>query len=1000
MIGCDKCERWYHGPCVGVGKSAADSMDDYLCPLCATQLDVPYSFGPPVPQPKLTRRPKLKFASALLAEADEIGVETCEAELIRQMVRRSTEWQAKAKVLLAALQNDGSCSSEEEGAFKHSGGGGQELAALLPSNAEAFLHEGEACEVEPEALNAVRKHALRLSMWHTRARAVLDGEYDVDCPFGEQEPDSEGLSPHSSSSFMGSANATSANAYAGTILGTSGIVSDLDDRNRVESNGAPLIASPGDATMALQCRLQPLESLAVDDVLWMSRDHIRSILRKEGVVCKTSKADMQAQVLELIQGAQASMLSSSSHAPIRNADAGANNASAPCNDAGASYCNAAPLRCPAGEAEAAVGKARAHVFSVEQRPSDVQMLVRAASAQRVSETATAELARSDKVDLKRARGDRESGSDLPDNRKSGRDRDKAIAASSSSVAGAGPADVPPNSLAGVQILLQEAEQLGIGPGCVELSDLRCLLARAYDWQVAARRALTEDRHVGEAELDMLLDELSQLPIRLQERTMLKHKLASKRWLLSRRDTLIKHLQGRPELSELKMLADEATQLGLARLEEVKQAQRLVTSAHAWACEVATALGGSATLEEMKKLHEQGNELPVAMPEQAQLAQRIEDTAHWSDRAHTAVSGSITHQALLAVIERAPIWSMPPAQLTRVVAREHLVQWWLRRANAAFVKDGCSLSMLECLRGDGRYELVGPDGHWCATLACTFCTGEDPQVTSQFMIGCDKCERWYHGPCVGVGKSAADSMDDYLCPLCATQLDVPYSFGPPVPQPKLTRRPKLKFASALLAEADEIGVETCEAELIRQMVRRSTEWQAKAKDLLSNAAKDGPDAWASLVQHVLQEGTALEIEPEFLACVRQAAARLGDWVTAATSLGAPMSFSFAESDASGANGAWDNLEDASLLLGQSSWLPLHSNHLNLMNLSTKQAYDWRHVVRRQTLLHSRASSSSATANTSLMCELRTLAEGRPSIQVLPEAEELRLALSRHGFVGSL
>ena len=110
--------------------------------------------------------------------------------------------------------------------------------------------------------------------------------------------------------------------------------------------------------------------------------------------------------------------------------------------------------------------------------------------------------------------------------------------------------------------------------------------------------------------------------------------------------------------------------------------------------------------------------------------------------------------------------------------------------------------------------------------------------SQFMIGCDECESWYHGPCVGVGKQQADSMDDYLCPHCAAAAGKPYAFGPPQPVPRLTRRPKLKYVSALLAEADEIGVETEEAELIRAIEARASEWQAQARSLLD--AKDADD----------------------------------------------------------------------------------------------------------------------------------------------------------------
>jgi len=35
----------------------------------------------------------------------------------------------------------------------------------------------------------------------------------------------------------------------------------------------------------------------------------------------------------------------------------------------------------------------------------------------------------------------------------------------------------------------------------------------------------------------------------------------------------------------------------------------------------------------------------------------------------------------------------------------------------------------------------------------------------FMVGCDNCDQWYHGECVGVSKDAANSLESYLCPRC-------------------------------------------------------------------------------------------------------------------------------------------------------------------------------------------------------------------------------------------
>ena len=101
------------------------------------------------------------------------------------------------------------------------------------------------------------------------------------------------------------------------------------------------------------------------------------------------------------------------------------------------------------------------------------------------------------------------------------------------------------------------------------------------------------------------------------------------------------------------------------------------------------------------------------------------------------------------------------------------------------------------------------------------------------------------------------MDDFLCPQCAQEAGQPYAFGPPLPVPKLTRRPKLQYVTALLAEADEIGVDTPEADLIRQIEMRANEWQSRARQLLCTSSLDSHE-WHTAAKVMVKESEALEV----------------------------------------------------------------------------------------------------------------------------------------------
>ena len=63
-------------------------------------------------------------------------------------------------------------------------------------------------------------------------------------------------------------------------------------------------------------------------------------------------------------------------------------------------------------------------------------------------------------------------------------------------------------------------------------------------------------------------------------------------------------------------------------------------------------------------------------------------------------------------------------------------------------------------------------HYCQLLcycSCyTYSLFHSLLLYFRFYIGCDQCQDWFHGACVGVSQSVADKMDTYICPNCEKQ----------------------------------------------------------------------------------------------------------------------------------------------------------------------------------------------------------------------------------------
>uniref|UniRef100_A0A672IHR1 Bromodomain PHD finger transcription factor n=1 Tax=Salarias fasciatus TaxID=181472 RepID=A0A672IHR1_SALFA len=59
----------------------------------------------------------------------------------------------------------------------------------------------------------------------------------------------------------------------------------------------------------------------------------------------------------------------------------------------------------------------------------------------------------------------------------------------------------------------------------------------------------------------------------------------------------------------------------------------------------------------------------------------------------------------------------------------------------------------------------------------YCICRTPYDESQFYIGCDRCQNWYHGRCVGILQSEANHIDEYVCPQCQSTEDAMTVFTP-------------------------------------------------------------------------------------------------------------------------------------------------------------------------------------------------------------------------------
>jgi hypothetical protein len=69
-------------------------------------------------------------------------------------------------------------------------------------------------------------------------------------------------------------------------------------------------------------------------------------------------------------------------------------------------------------------------------------------------------------------------------------------------------------------------------------------------------------------------------------------------------------------------------------------------------------------------------------------------------------------------------------------------------------------------GKSTDEAYGEDDSDHGETLCGTCGGI--YSADEFWIGCDICERWYHGKCVKITPAKAESIKHYKCPSCSSK----------------------------------------------------------------------------------------------------------------------------------------------------------------------------------------------------------------------------------------
>jgi hypothetical protein len=189
-------------------------------------------------------------------------------------------------------------------------------------------------------------------------------------------------------------------------------------------------------------------------------------------------------------------------------------------------------------------------------------------------------------------------------------------------------------------------------------------------------------------------------------------------------------------------------------------------------------------ESMRAVMEEAEKLCVTIYKDVRAVENSFKCICWSIRTMEVLRRQPTAVAVEAVVAQGQLLKLPEDKTLRSLRTllQKVDAWNLRFRRALAPVPGESKpfdmgELHELAKSADSIPLLLPYEHRLENViedeGCRYCLCGGPS-DGRFMVGCDKCDKWFHGVCVGVAKADGDGLGEWFCPLCSGSPATPLS----------------------------------------------------------------------------------------------------------------------------------------------------------------------------------------------------------------------------------